>query len=98
VINCGMWFERFVIIVTSIHRDYIPSSWAMYSPTWVEISFFLGSIGLFSTAFLIFAKLFPVIAMAEVKHILKTSGESQKKEQLEEVRHAHGHQPIPQTI
>ena len=53
VINCGMWFERFVIIVTSIHRDYIPSSWAMYHPTWVEISFFLGSLGLFSTAFLI---------------------------------------------
>ena len=89
-----MWFERFVIIVTSIHRDYVPSSWAMYSPTWVEISFFLGSIGLFSTAFLIFAKLFPVIAMAEVKHILKTSGEAQKKAQLDEVRHPHH---IPQT-
>ncbi len=95
VINCGMWFERFVIIVTSIHRDYVPSSWAMYSPTWVEISFFLGSIGLFSTAFLIFAKLFPVIAMAEVKHILKTSGEAQKKAQLDEVRHPHH---IPQTV
>ena len=53
---------------------------------------------LFSTAFLLFAKLFPVIAMAEVKHILKTSGEAQKKAQLEEVRHAHDHQPIPQTI
>jgi Ni/Fe-hydrogenase subunit HybB-like protein len=99
VINCGMWFERFVIIVTSIHRDFVPSSWAMYSPTWVEISFFLGTIGFFSTAFLVFAKLMPVIAMAEVKHILKISGEAQKKAQLEEIRH-HVHEPkvIPQTI
>src|SRR5256885_7697992 len=53
VINCGMWFERFVIIVTSLHRDFIPSAWAMYSPTWVEISFFLGTLGLFFTAFLV---------------------------------------------
>jgi molybdopterin-containing oxidoreductase family membrane subunit len=79
VINIGMWFERFVIIVTSIHRDYIPSSWANYSPTWVEISIYVGTIGLFFTAFLLFAKTLPVIAMAEVKAILKTSGEAQKK-------------------
>ncbi|MCS6917049.1 MAG: NrfD/PsrC family molybdoenzyme membrane anchor subunit [Chitinophagales bacterium] len=90
IINVGMWFERFVIIVTSVHRDYVPSNWSMYSPTWVEISFFLGSLGLFFTAFLVFAKLMPVIAMAEVKHILKTSGEEQKRRQLEAVRH---HQP-----
>jgi molybdopterin-containing oxidoreductase family membrane subunit len=100
VINCGMWFERFVIIVTSLHRDFIPSSWAMYSPTWVEISFFLGTIGFFSTAFLVFAKLMPVIAMAEVKHILKTSGEAQKRAQLAEVKThaAHGTQAVPQII
>ncbi len=89
VINVGMWFERFVIIVTSLHRDYIPSSWSMYTPTWVEVSFFLGSLGLFFTAFLVFAKLMPVIAMAEIKHILKTSGEVQKRRQLEELRKAH---------
>lgn len=87
VINVGMWFERFVIIVTSVHRDYVPSNWSMYSPTWVEISFFLGSLGLFFTAYLVFAKLMPVIAIAEIKHILKTSGEAQKRRQLEEVRH-----------
>ena len=99
VINVGMWFERFVIIVTSIHRDYVPSAWSMYSPTWVEISFFLGSLGLFFTAFLLFAKLMPVIAMAEIKHILKTSGEAQKKAHLEEVRkHSHEPQVIPSTI
>jgi len=85
-----------VIIVTSVHRDYVPSSWSMYSPTWVEISFFLGSLGLFSTAFLVFAKIMPVVAMAEVKHILKTSGESQKKAQLEEIK-KHAPHTIPQS-
>jgi molybdopterin-containing oxidoreductase family membrane subunit len=100
VINCGMWFERFVIIVTSLHRDFIPSAWSMYSPTWVEISFFLGTIGFFCTAFLVFAKLMPVIAIAEVKHILKTSGEAQKRAQLAEVRThaAHETQPLVQPI
>ncbi len=78
VINIGMWFERFVIIVTSIHRDYLPSAWSYYSPTYVEISIFLGTIGLFLTAFLLFSKVAPVIAMAETKHILKISGDAQK--------------------
>jgi molybdopterin-containing oxidoreductase family membrane subunit len=58
----------------------------MYSPTWVEISFFLGTIGFFCTAFWCSVKLMPVIAIAEVKHILKTSGEAQKRKQLEEVK------------
>ena len=70
-VNIGMWFERFVIIVTSLHRDFLPSSWAMYSPTWVEISIYIGTFGLFFTCFLLFAKFLPVIAIAEVKAILK---------------------------
>ncbi len=74
-INVGMWFERFVIIVTSTHRDYIPSSWTMYYPTIVEIFIYLGTIGFFMTLFLIFAKVAPVIAVAEVKSILKTAGD-----------------------
>ena len=74
-INVGMWFERFVIIVTSTHRDFIPSSWTMYYPTIVEIFIYLGTIGFFMTLFLIFAKVAPVIAVAEVKSILKTSGD-----------------------
>ena len=74
-INVGMWFERFVIIVTSIHRDFIVSSWNYYIPTYVEIFIFIGTIGLFMTLFLIFAKVAPVIALAEVKEILKTAGE-----------------------
>lgn len=74
-INIGMWFERFVIIVTSLHRDYLPSSWTYYSPTWVEIGIFIGSIGFFLTLFLLFARFLPVIAIAEVKQILKTAGD-----------------------
>ncbi len=77
-VNIGMWFERFVIIETSLVRGYLPSSWSYYSPTWVEIGLFLGSLGLFSTLFLIFTRVAPVIAIAEVKAILKSSGDQYK--------------------
>jgi molybdopterin-containing oxidoreductase family membrane subunit len=70
-INVGMWFERFVIIVTSLHRDYLPSSWSSYTPTPIEIATLLGSFGLFFTCFLLFCRFLPVIAMAEVKGVLK---------------------------
>jgi molybdopterin-containing oxidoreductase family membrane subunit len=80
LINIGMWFERFVIVVTSIYRDYLPSSWATYySPTIWEVGFYLGTFGLFFTCFFLFAKFFPVIAVAEIKHILKKSGENYKE-------------------
>lgn len=77
-VNIGMWFERFVIVVTSLHRDFLPSSWSMYSPSLVEVGLFLGTLGLFFTAFLLFIRAFPVIAIAEVKSVLKSSGENQK--------------------
>jgi molybdopterin-containing oxidoreductase family membrane subunit len=102
LINVGMWFERFVIIVTSIYRDFLPSSWTTYySPSIWEIGFYLGTFGLFFTCYFLFAKFFPVIAVAEIKHILKTSGENYKakmtdlekkdseKFYIEEVEHAH---------
>jgi len=79
VVNVGMWFERFVIIVTSLHRDYLPSSWTMFSPTFVDIGIFIGTIGFFFVLFLLYARTFPVIAQAEVKSILKSSGERFKK-------------------
>jgi molybdopterin-containing oxidoreductase family membrane subunit len=79
VVNIGMWFERFVIIVTSLHRDYLPSSWTMFSPTFVDIGIFIGTVGFFFVLFLLYARTFPVIAQAEVKTILKSSGESYKK-------------------
>ncbi|MFI5149926.1 MAG: NrfD/PsrC family molybdoenzyme membrane anchor subunit [Bacteroidia bacterium] len=87
VVNIGMWFERFVIIVTSLHRDYIPSSWTMYHPTWIEIGIFAGTIGMFFTFFLLFARVFPVIALNELKTILKLSGESYKKEAAAHAAH-----------
>ena len=70
VVNVGMWFERFVIIVTSLHRDYLPSSWADYAPTIIEILTLIGSFGLFLTVFLLFCRFLPVIAIAEVKGVL----------------------------
>ncbi len=79
VVNIGMWFERFVIIVTSLHRDYLPSSWTMFSPTFVDIGIFIGTIGFFFVLFLLYARTFPVIAQAEVKSILKGSGEKYKR-------------------
>jgi len=78
-VNIGMWFERFVIIVTSLHRDYLPSSWTMFHPTFVDIGIFIGTIGIFFTLFLLFCRAFPVIAMAELKSILKSSGSKYKK-------------------
>jgi molybdopterin-containing oxidoreductase family membrane subunit len=69
-INIGMWFERFVIIVTSLHRDYLPSSWGYFSPTIVDIGIYMGSFGLFFTLFLLFLRWLPMIAMAEVKAAL----------------------------
>ena len=69
-VNVGMWFERFVIIVTSLHRDFLPSSWGMYMPTWVDIGMFAGSFGLFFTMFLLFCRFLPMVAMAEVKTVM----------------------------
>ncbi len=70
-VNIGMWFERFVIIVTSLHRDYLPSSWAMYKPTFIEVATLMGSFGLFLTLFLLFCRVLPMIAASEVKGVLK---------------------------
>ncbi len=75
VVNIGMWFERFVIIATTLARDYLPSSWSLYSPSWVEIGIYIGTFGLFFTAFLIFVRVAPVVAVAEVKAILKSAGD-----------------------
>ena len=69
-INIGMWFERFVIIATSLHRDYLPSSWGYFRPTYVDICTFVGTLGLFMTLFLLFIRFLPVIAVAEVKGVL----------------------------
>src|SRR5690606_37615648 len=84
VVNIGMWFERFVIIVTSLHRDYLPSSWAMFYPSWVDVGVFVGSIGLFFTLFLLFIRFLPGIAIAEVKLLLKSASLQQKTKLIKE--------------
>ncbi|MCB9356340.1 MAG: polysulfide reductase NrfD [Lewinellaceae bacterium] len=75
IVNIGMWFERFVIIATTLARDFLPSSWSYYSPTWVEISIFAGTIGLFFVLYMIFTRVAPVVAIAEIKAILKVAGD-----------------------
>jgi len=69
LINVGMWCERFVIVVTSLHQDFIPSNWAMYYPTWVDFSIFFGTWGFFGVLFLLFLKFIPAIALSEVKEL-----------------------------
>jgi molybdopterin-containing oxidoreductase family membrane subunit len=69
LINIGMWFERYVIIITGLSREYNPAVWGQYTPSIVELSILVGSLAFFSMFFLIFLKLFPVIAIAEVKEI-----------------------------
>jgi Ni/Fe-hydrogenase subunit HybB-like protein len=70
LVNIGMWFERFVIVVTSLHRDFLPSNWAMFVPTWVDLGLLAGSFGLFFTLFLLFCRFLPMVAMAEVKTVM----------------------------
>ncbi len=70
LINVGMWFERFVIVVSSLANDFLPSSWDYYSPTIWDILTFVGSFGLFFTLFLLFIRFLPIIAMAEVKGVM----------------------------
>ena len=77
-INIGMWFERFVIIATSLHRDFLPSSWGYFQPTWVDIGTFVGTMGLFLTLFLLFLRFLPMIAISEVKGVLHHQINTQK--------------------
>ncbi|MBK9155879.1 MAG: polysulfide reductase NrfD [Chloracidobacterium sp.] len=70
VVSVGMWLERFVIIVTSLNRDFLPSSWAMYSPTIFDWSMFIGTIGFFFTLIYLFVRFLPVISIFEVRTLL----------------------------
>jgi molybdopterin-containing oxidoreductase family membrane subunit len=69
LINVGMWLERFVIVVISLHRDFIPSSWGSYKPTLVDLSLYAGTMGLFGTAFLLFLRFVPAVAVTEIKEL-----------------------------
>ena len=79
VINIGMWFERFDIIVIVLSKGHLPSTWDRFEPTFIDIGIFIGTLGFFFVLFLLYARTFPVIAQAEVKTILKKTGEHYKK-------------------
>ncbi|MBK8625838.1 MAG: polysulfide reductase NrfD [Saprospiraceae bacterium] len=89
LVNIGMWFERFVIIATTLARDYLPSSWSLYSPSWVEIGIYIGTFGLFFTCFLIFVRVAPVVAVAEIKSILKSAGDQYVGDNATHKHHHH---------
>jgi molybdopterin-containing oxidoreductase family membrane subunit len=77
VINCGMWMERFLIVVTSLHRDYLPSAWGMFYPTrWDWITLF-GSIALFVWLFLLFVRFLPAISIAEMRELVRESAKGE---------------------
>jgi molybdopterin-containing oxidoreductase family membrane subunit len=78
LINIGMWFERFVIIASSLHRDFLPSSWGYFRPTFVDILTFVGTFGLFLTLFLLFIRFLPMIAISEVKGVMAGAGPHRK--------------------
>lgn len=78
VINIGMWLERFVIIVTSLHRDFLPSSWDMYSPTIWDWATFIGTLGLFMTLLLLFIRFLPVIAIFEMRTLVPAGKDGTK--------------------
>ena len=85
-VNVGMWFERFVIVISSLAQDFLPSSWGYYKPTWVDLLTLAGSFGLFLTLFLLFCRYLPMVAMAEVKTVLPHADP-----------HAHPHEHVPAT-
>ena len=89
-INIGMWFERFVIIASSLHRDFLPSSWGDFHPTIIDICIYAGSLGLFFTLFLLFIRWIPMIAMAEVKGVLPNAQVHHHDEEEE-----HSHHGVP---
>jgi hypothetical protein len=77
-INIGLWTERFVIIVTSLSHDYVPSAWKLFTPTLFDIGVFIFSLGIFSFMFLLICRFIPIINMAEVKALIKSTHEKAK--------------------
>jgi hypothetical protein len=69
-VNVGMWLERFVIIVTSLHRDFLPSSWEMYYPTMWDFMTLAGTIGLFTTLMFVFVRVLPMISIFEMRTLV----------------------------
>jgi molybdopterin-containing oxidoreductase family membrane subunit len=75
IVNLGMWLERFVIVVTSLHRDFLPSSWGMYYPTFWDYATFFGTIGLFLFLVFLFIRFLPLISIFEMRALVATEEE-----------------------
>src|SRR5215469_9506902 len=98
LVNIGMWFERFVIIVVGLHRAFLPSGWGMFYPTVFDVGILIGSFGLFFTCFLLFIRFLPMIAMWEIKGVVEEArlpaaltsdeGDLSDRENLSETAHA----------
>jgi hypothetical protein len=80
-VNVGMWLERFVIIVTSLHRDFVPSSWEMYYPTFWDFATLAGTIGLFVTLMFVFVRVLPMISIFEMRTMLPEAHPKTKPEE-----------------
>ncbi|MGI8409403.1 MAG: NrfD/PsrC family molybdoenzyme membrane anchor subunit [Pyrinomonadaceae bacterium] len=84
IVSLGMWLERFVIVVTSLNRDFLPSSWAMYSPTFWDISLFVGTLGMFFSLVFLFVRFLPVISICEVRTLLPEANVHGHQQDFEE--------------
>ena len=84
IINIGMWLERFVIVVISLHRDFMPSSWGMYHPTFWDISTFVGTIGMFLCCIFLFVRVLPMISIFEMRELVHTEAAAEEHPKLSE--------------
>src|SRR5258708_37050 len=78
VVNIGMWLERFVIVVISLTRDFVPSAWGRYSPTFWDWATFIGTMGMFVTLIFLFVRVLPAISIAEMRELVAETSEEQK--------------------
>ena len=83
VVNTGMWFERFVIVVTSLYRDFLPSSWGTYRATRWDYATFVGTLGLFTALFFLFVRFLPMIPMSEIRMMLPQAKITAEPEAME---------------
>jgi molybdopterin-containing oxidoreductase family membrane subunit len=79
IVNIGMWLERFVIVVTSLHRDFLPSSWGYYAPTIWDWAVYVGTLGFFMTAILLFVRVLPLITIFELRMLLPAAAVHEPK-------------------
>jgi Ni/Fe-hydrogenase subunit HybB-like protein len=89
LVNVGMWLERFVIVITSLHRDFLPTSWGMYYPTFWDLATLAGSLGLFFCLYFLFCRFLPVISIFEMRELVHSTARGVRPPPTMEPRHAH---------